>query len=292
MKEQLIGLIVGLFATATILGSGSTDEYSARISKWRTDVEKRLKLEEGWLAVAGLHWLAEGDTTFGLTEAEHLEIPATGVVVGTIRREGERVTLRIVPSHQVHLNGAPVDNRELKLDADKVHVQKITLMAIHRGSRIGLRVWDANSDARRTFSGLKWFPIDSNLCVKAKYVAYEHPKSMSITSVIGDTAPVSNPGYAEFSLHGQSCRLEAQDAGDGLFFNFRDGTSGKNTYAAGRFLDAAKPVDGVVILDFNQATNPPCAFTEFATCPLPPRSNWLSVPIEAGEKTYREHNKH
>jgi len=117
-------------------------------------------------------------------------------------------------------------------------------------------------------------------------VPYDPPKSVGITNVIGDTAPVSIVGFVEFTMDGKTCRLDAQGAGAGLFINFRDLTSGDSTYPAGRFLDTGRPVNGEVELDFNRATNPPCAFTAFATCPLPPRQNYLEVGIPAGEKTH------
>ncbi len=122
--------------------------------------------------------------------------------------------------------------------------------------------------------------------MKARYVTHKAGTTIPITNVLGDTAPAPNPGYVEFRFHGQTCRLEAIDEGDTLFFNFQDGTSGKETYPAGRFLNTPLPKDGFVTLDFNRAVNPPCAYTAFATCPLPPKGNVLKVRMTAGEKTH------
>jgi uncharacterized protein (DUF1684 family) len=160
------------------------------------------------------------------------------------------------------------------------------MVKIVRGDRVGLRLYDTESKARKEFHGLKWYPIDSKYKVQAKFTPFESGKTYPIKNVLGDTQNWRSPGFVTFSLDGKLCRLVALDEGDILFFNFQDQTSGKTTYPAGRFLYALKPIGGSVELDFNKATNPPCAFTSFATCPLPPRDNFLSVEVTAGEKVH------
>lgn len=274
----------------------SPDAYSKRISKWRQDVEADLKTDDGWLAVNGLYWLPQGTTKFAQDAHGVFVMPFAGNTgtIGSFVRNADRVSLKTLTEGPITLNGNPASEADLRTDADgnpdKVGLGAITMTVIRRGSRIGIRVFDLNSPARKNFTGLKWFPIQAVYCLKARYVPYAKPKQMPITNVLGDTAPVNNPGYVLFTLKRKTYRLEAQDAGSGLFFNFHDLTSGKSTYGAGRFLDAPKPVNGFVTLDFNQATNPPCAFTKFATCPLPPKSNFLKVEILAGEKKYASHD--
>ena len=157
---------------------------------------------------------------------------------------------------------------------------------IQRGSRTGIRLKDASSAARRNFAGLHYFPIREAFRIKAKYTPYDQPRKIRIVNVLGDASEDLSPGYVEFDLAGKHCRLEPLLEGNLLFFIFKDKTSGRETYPAGRFLYANLPKAGRVILDFNKAINPPCAFTPFATCPLPPRQNRLGVSIEAGELRY------
>ncbi len=154
---------------------------------------------------------------------------------------------------------------------------------------MALRVKDPNAAARRNFTGTQWFPVRQAWDIKARWVPYATPRQIPILNVLGMTGPEPSPGYAEFTLSGRKCRLEPITEDDHLFFIFKDLTAGKTTYAAGRFLYAATPVNGTVELDFNEAENPPCAFTPYATCPLPPKQNALPVAIEAGEKSYGGH---
>jgi uncharacterized protein (DUF1684 family) len=154
---------------------------------------------------------------------------------------------------------------------------------------MGVRVRDPNAETRRDFTGCKWFPADPAWRVTAKWVAYPKPKTIAITNILGMTDQEPSPGYAEFTVQGKTLRLESVTEDGELFFMFKDATSARTTYGAGRFLYAAIPKGREVELDFNKAHNPPCAFTAFATCPLPPKQNVLAVAIEAGEKSYGNH---
>jgi hypothetical protein len=160
---------------------------------------------------------------------------------------------------------------------------------IERGGKTGVRLRDPNAETRRDFTGCKWFAADPAWRVHAKWVAYAKPKKIAITNILGMTDREDSPGYAEFSVKGQTMRLEPVSEDGGLAFIFKDATSGKTTYGAGRFLDTDLPKSGELELDFNKAYNPPCAFTAFATCPLPPKQNVLTAAIEAGEKKYGKH---
>src|SRR5262249_22961367 len=161
------------------------------------------------------------------------------------------------------------------------------LFVIARGGKFGIRLKDPDSEYRRGYHGIEYFPVKDDYRITAKWVA--EPVKIPILNVLGQTEEMQSPGYAVFQLHGREYRLrpvlETPDAQE-LFYIFRDQTSGKLTYRAGRFLYSALPKDGHVELDFNKAYNPPCAFTPYATCPLPPKENRLPLRIEAGEKTY------
>jgi len=173
------------------------------------------------------------------------------------------------------------------------HVVQATLSVDEGGVvRYGVRLRDRNSAMRREFKGLRWHPVDPAYRVVAQFVAYPEPKTIPVPNILGDTPEMTSPGYVEFTLAGQALRLEPVfDGADAheLFFIFGDQTNGLETYPSGRFLYAALPESGQVVLDFNKAENPPCAFTPFATCPLPPKQNRLPVRVEAGELSYGHH---
>jgi uncharacterized protein (DUF1684 family) len=145
---------------------------------------------------------------------------------------------------------------------------------------------DKDSEARRRFAGTHWFPVAEQYRVTAKFVPYTPPKKIAVPNILGDVEQDTSPGYVEFTLKGQQLRLDPVTEEDHLFIIFKDQTAGKETYPSGRFLYADMPKNGEVVLDFNQAVDPPCAFTPYATCPLPPPQNHLSIRIEAGELRY------
>jgi uncharacterized protein (DUF1684 family) len=163
-------------------------------------------------------------------------------------------------------------------------------MWVHKsGERFAIRLRDHDSPIRKAFTNLRWFPVDADYRVTARFVPYDSPKPVSMLNVLGDIERFFSPGYAVFTLHGQELRLEPVISKQGhLFFVFRDGTSGRETYGAARFLYADGTQNGHVILDFNKAYNPPCAFNPHTTCPLPPEDNRLTVRIEAGELNYKK----
>ncbi len=261
--------------------------YKAEVLKWRQEQEDGLKGEEGWLTVVGLCWLEQGGTPFTYSDSGVLTLPATTKdgSVGIFTRQGDKVSVRVLKPDVVKVGGKSVPQADLD-GTSTVTVGTYSMVVIQRGTRVGIRVFDSNSKALQEFKGRRWYAIDPAMKIQAKFVAHDPPRTMPITNVLGDTSPVPNPGYVEFTLGGKTCRLEAEDEGGSLFFNFKDKTSGKSTYPAGRFLYAPKPTDGIVTLDFNRAVNPPCAFTAYATCPLPSSENTLDVEVKAGELTH------
>jgi uncharacterized protein (DUF1684 family) len=258
------------FIAGSLLAAVASTSYVDEAARFRADYEASLKSPSGWLSVAGLFWLHEGDNALD---------------IGTPPKP---VTF-VFHNHKVILKST---NAELKPDsADKAEINGVTVAAIERDGNTGIRVRDPKAATRREFTGCKWFPASEAWRVKAKWVAYASPKKIAITNILGMTDDEPGPGYAEFTLNGKTLRLEPVTEDDQLFFMFKDQTTGKSTYPAGRFLyaAAAKPGANEVTLDFNQSHNPPCAFTAYATCPLPPRQNTLAVAIEAGELNYGHH---
>lgn len=255
---------------------GADASYVASIEKWRGEREAALKADGGWLTVAGLFWLKEGNNTFDMNPQ-----------VGVFEFHAGKTVLHVAPGHAVAVNGKQVTSAELRPDKDIVTTGPLTMFVIKRGDRYGIRLKDRNAEARRNFKGLHWYPVNEAYRVTARFVPYNPPKQIPVPNVLGQVENMPSPGYVAFQLNGKEYRLDpVAEGGTELFFIFRDPTSAKETYPSGRFLYAKPPNDGKVALDFNQAVNPPCAFTPYATCPLPPPQNVLAVRIEAGEKRY------
>lgn len=287
-----------LAATAIVLVSLMAAQlpagYADEVAKFRKEREERLKGERGWLSVAGLHWLAEGENQFGTSPKNRIIFRSgtTPETAGTLTLKEGVVSIQAAPgvSAKVNNDTLGVEPRKVATDADGkpdlFTVGEVQFRIIKRGKRIGLRLYDSGADSRVHFRGLTWYPVKPEFRVVADWVPYKQPKTIYVTNILGDTEPTECPGYAKFVLDGQEIHLEAVDEGDTYFFNFRDRTSGKTTYPAGRFIDAVPPKDGKIVVDFNKSYNPPCAFTKYATCPLPVANNRLKVEIPAGELNY------
>ncbi|MGD0226506.1 MAG: DUF1684 domain-containing protein [Terriglobia bacterium] len=266
--------------------------YRAQIEKWRQQREENLKAEDGWLTLAGLFWLKDGESTMGTGRENSFVLPPGSAPdkVGTFNFHGGKTVFQATPGVVVTVNGKPAATASLTADSagspDVLRIGNLSMFVIQRGSRFGVRLKDKDSETLRKFAGTQWFPITEDFRVTAKFVPYTPPKKIDVPNILGDVDQEDSPGYVEFTLKGQQCRLDPVTEGDVLFFIFKDQTSGKETYPSGRFLYAHLPQNGEVILDFNQAVNPPCAFTPYATCPLPPVQNHLPVRIEAGELRY------
>lgn len=264
---------------SALLVAASPVSYQAGQQKWRAEYEQSLKAPTGWLSVAGLFWLHDGANQVGSDPGSDVVLPA--------RLPGHAGVLHLARGKVVF------ENRELKADVsghpDVVTMGDTSFTIIERGGKTGVRLRDPLAETRRNFTGCQWFTPDEKWRVNAKWTAYAKPRTIRITNILGMTDEEPSPGYAEFTAQGKTVRLEPVTEDDQLFFMFKDATSGKSTYGAGRFVYSAMPKGDRVVIDFNQATNPPCAFTAFATCPLPPRQNTLDLAVEAGEKNYGHH---
>ena len=264
--------------------------YRQELQKWRDGYTDSLKAENGWVALAGLFWLKDGDNSFGAASTNSIVLPpgsAPDAAGSFVFHQGD-TRLVVNAGAPILLNGKPASSPitvkpDTSGEPDRITLNHLSMIVIRRGARYGIRLWDNHSPARANFPGTRWFPIKETYRVTAQFTSYPQPKMIPILNILGDTEPNPSPGFATFELEGKPCRLEPVLEGDQLFFMFKDATSGKQTYPAGRFLYTALPVNGKVVLDFNQSHNPPCAFTPYATCPLPPKQNHLSVALKAGE---------
>lgn len=268
----------------------SETEYVASVERWRAEREARLRAEDGWLSLAGLFWLEPGQNRVGSDPSSPVRLPGGPGELGVLELLEEGVRFTAHPGVGVSLNGAPVQEAWLEADlsghADTLALGSVKFYVIRRGERWGVRVIDNASPARREFRGLSWFPPDPRLRVRARLVPHPEPVTIPVVNVLGMVSESPSPGYAVFELEGREYRLlaESSDPERYLFFNFRDATSGRSTYPAGRYLSTEGVREGEFVLDFNKAINPPCAFTPYATCPLAPLANRLGVAVEAGEK--------
>ncbi|MBX5481717.1 MAG: DUF1684 domain-containing protein [Myxococcaceae bacterium] len=282
-------------------GSGSPASAKAPPSlvaeedAWHAQRIARLTAEDGWLTLVGLHWLEEGDNTAGSAKDAQVPLPASlPAKFGKFTRKGEQVTFTPAPGVDVTLDGRPFRGGALKTDRqgapDVLRAGTVQLLVIVRGDRVGVRVRDAASGVRRRFRGIDRFPVSAEWRKEARFEPAPKGTTVSITNVLGQVEQVPLAGDVVLSHEGKEYRLEAVEEDGGLFIVFGDLTNRDTTYPAGRFLQADAPKDGKVILDFNRAYNPPCAFTAFATCPLPTKKNRLPFRVEAGEKRFGDHS--
>lgn len=271
--------------------------FAANQQAWRDQRRAELTKPDGWTSLVGLHWIEPGPHYVGSAGDNGIRLAMGPAQLGMIdlRKDGQ---VRFVPARDVALtlDGAPLAGPTvLRTDADEAGPARLAFddgkgvaTVIERAGRHALRVKHADASTRTTFAGLDYWPADASWKVDARFIPHPAGKTIQIANIIGTLDDVPNPGVLEFERDGRTHRIEALDeGGDGLFLIIADRTSGHGSYGAGRYIDAPKPdARARVAIDFNQAYNPPCAFTAFATCPLPPPGNRLDLAVTAGEKMY------
>jgi uncharacterized protein (DUF1684 family) len=271
--------------------------YEAAHAAWRAERLAALRAPQGWLALAGLFWLRDGDYRLGADPSADNVFPAGAPPeVGTLTLADQQVRLRLAPGVDARLRGQPIGDVVLRSDvdpaqpADRVELGgRFTFLVIARGDRLGFRLYDADAPERREFAGIDHYPLDPAWRIAARFEPLAAPRTIEHPTALGTVQPAEVPGVAVFVVDGRQHRLtpilEHDPDGDRLLFVFGDRTSGRETYKGGRFLLADLPAaDGTVVLDFNRAINPPCAFTAYATCPIPLAENQSPLAITAGEK--------
>ena len=245
---------------------------------WRADRLKDLQAERGWLAVSALPWLKEGETSIGTAEGNVIRLGDGPPVWGKFVRTRDKVTAVAIAGPAIEMTTA----------AEPFQIGRSWIQLIKRSDLVGLRIWDPMNARKQAFRGLEWYDVKSEYRVRGRFIKTTPMTSLKIANVIGQTNDFKSPGRVQFTFRGATYELTPvyeTSAQDELFYIFKDATAAKTTYGAGRFLHSARPdQDGTVIVDFNRAYSPPCAFTDFATCPLPPAVNRLDLALEAGEK--------
>jgi uncharacterized protein (DUF1684 family) len=271
---------------------------------WREKRAANLQTPEGWLSLIGLEWLKEGDNSVGSAADNKIQIAKAPAHLGVVRLEKGGALRLLAPSggfpKELQVDGHPAQEQALLSDdspnRSKFSLGGLTIIVIHRDERYGLRIKDGQAPTRVGFHGLHWYAPNAAYRVRAKWIPYNPSKMIDIPTILGTVSKLPAPGVAEFAIGGKVSRLEPvleDPESKELFFIIRDTTSKTTTYRAGRFLYTEFPDHGLsqpgeIWLDFNQLVNPPCAFTPYATCPLPPIQNRLSVAIPAGEQRYHD----
>jgi uncharacterized protein len=278
-------IIASALLTLTMSAAGN---YREEVTHWREERQKKLAADFGWLTVVGLDWLKEGDNRVGTDPSSEVPLPPGSAPerVAVISMHAGKVALHPALGVPLMLNGKPATETALREDDDILAINHLKFYLIRRGDRAGIRLKDNHSAARQHFHGLSWYPVDPAWRIQAHFTAWTTPHTLGFHNTIGQEESEPSPGYVTFQKDGHEYRLEPTLDEGQLFFVLRDHTSGKTTYGASRFLYTEQAQNGMVWLDFNKAENPPCAFTAYATCPLPPPQNRLALAITAGEKTY------
>jgi uncharacterized protein len=298
-----------LVAAALLLASGCSKRHSVdpvsygkEITDWQTKRAKSISGENSWLTIAGLYWLKPGENSFGSDSSNTVILPPGKIppIAGIILWKDSILTLTAKPGAGVTVHDSAVTTIRLRADMDGeptvVAMGSVSFYVIRRGEQMGIRVKDKENAARKHFTGLDFYTPNPEWRIEGKYEPYTVPKVIPVTSVIGTVENDTFPGSVVFSKNGREFRLMAgTESGPQpmLYFMFSDETGGKETYGLGRQLSVPMPDSaGTVVMDFNKAYNWPCAYTDFATCPIPPRENHLAIGVEAGEKKYPGHDNH
>jgi len=271
-----------------------SETHLREIEAWHQGRIERLQAPGSWLTLVGLAWLPEGESSCGSDPESTVVLPpSTLPKVGTFHLAGERVEFAAAAGAGVQSLGQDVGRLTLMDDSGGtptlLELGSVTFYVIRRGDRFGVRIKDGKSPTRTGFQGIERYPVSWDWRVEARFEPYDPPKPIPIPTAIGTVDDESSPGAVVFQAPGgETYRLDAlPGADDGeLFLVFGDTTNGRETYGGGRFLYANLGEGGKLVVDFNKAYNPPCAFTAYATCPLPPRQNRLGIPVRAGEKKY------
>lgn len=299
MKRKYLSAL--LFLSGLILSAGcgenlkekGSSEYIAEINSWHGKRVENLKKENGWLNLVGLIWLKEGENKFGSDKSNDAVFPEgkAALFMGVITLKDSSVTIDVNGSVEIFSDNAKIKHAELRYDMQGnptvLRYGSLRWFIIRRGDRFGIRLRDLDADLVKNFPGIDRFPVNDEWRFEAKFQPYNPPKKIAVPNILGMIEESESLGAVVFSKDGKEYKLDVLGEGDSYFIIFADETSGKETYGAGRFLytDAADS-SGKVIVDFNKAYNPPCNFTKYATCPLPPKDNHLKLRITAGEKVF------
>ncbi len=296
--SKSVSIILLLLIILSISCTPLTQEektYIQQIDDWHNKRVDRLKEKNSWLSLAGLFWLDEGENSFGSDKSNDIVFPEgkAAEFMGWFDLKDGEVKVRLKPGINITNEDKPIKEMILQNDNTKnpsiLQYNSLNWFVIKRGNKYGIRLKDSEHPEFDRFTGIERFDIDFDWRLEAKFIRYNPAKIIEVPTVLGTIQKDSSPGYLQFEIDGNSFQLDplGKIESKRLFLIFADQTNGDKTYGAGRFLviDFPHP-DSTIYIDFNKAYNPPCAFTKFATCPLPPKQNQLPFEVTAGEKNY------
>jgi uncharacterized protein (DUF1684 family) len=307
LRLLLCDILVILVSVAFMFGVGGCSKqtakldlnaYKAEVEEWKAHRLSGLTRDDGWLTLCGFFWLKEGENRFGSDSSNQIVFPKAKAprVAGSLWLEKGTVRVRVKKGLDVTVGGARITSMTLRSDEDGLadptimNSGTLSFYLIKRGGQLAVRVKDKENPARLNFKGLEYFPLDPKWRFEATYEPYVPPKMLQITTMINTVESDSCPGAVAFEVEGKVYQLDViieRGTENKLFIMFEDSTNGKETYTLGRQLYTEMPdSNGKLILDFNKAYNWPCVFTDYATCPIPPKQNHLPFRVEAGEKMY------
>lgn len=292
--RSLIAAGFALYA-ATLIAAAPDPAYLDDLSKWRTRVNNSLTRERGWLSIVTRDELAPGTYTIGSAPENNVVLPKAlaPAHLGTITAGQDKARLTLAKGQTMRTvakddAGEEFSARDLVTGATRlewVTSGRLSLQFVKReDGKIVVRAADRESPRRKTFAGRVWYEPKTAFKVPARFTPHADGATIPIANVRGEISYEKVAGTLEFTVNGQRMSFDALDDEGDLFIIFRDGTSNSTTYPPGRFLEVEKPKDGTWLVDFNKAYNPPCAFSAYTTCPLPPPQNWLKGDVSAGEK--------
>lgn len=272
--------------------------YIKSIDEWHQKRIASLKEKDSWFSLAGLFWLEEGENSFGSDESNDIVFPEdkSADFMGWFYLEDQVVKIKVKSGIKIVNDNNPVEEMSLKNDMEgkptTLHYGSLSWYVIKREDKFGIRLKDSENPDILNFEGIDRFPVKPEWRIKAEFIPYDPVKMIEIPTVLGTITKEKSPGVLNFTIEGQKYSLDplGNPGSDSYFVIFADLTNGKETYGAGRFLSVKRAhADSSFYIDFNKAYNPPCAFTKYATCPLPPKQNQLPLEITAGEKKYGDH---
>ncbi|MFN8382579.1 MAG: DUF1684 domain-containing protein [Anaerolineales bacterium] len=270
----------------------TSQTYRHTLDEWRKERDITIRKENGWLALSGLYWLKLGKNQIGSDPKAEIQLPdRIPANIGFFEYNGRSVSFRATPGQNIEVNGKQADFAILQPDISEnpsfIQLQDVQLVVIQRGNRMGVRMWDNQREKRRSFPARTWYDIDENFRIAVTYTAYDRPKMAYFPDLTGEKSEFPVDGYFSFEFGGKSYKLDINKEDEETYFvRFWDPTSEEETYPTGRYLIADIEPDKKIFIDFNKAYNPPCAFTDFATCVFAPEQNHLDFRVTAGE-TYQ-----
>lgn len=293
MKIRITSTLIFIFlvtaCSENYIEKGSK-EYISTVNQWHQKRVENLKKSDSWLSLAGLFWLEQGENTFGTEKSNKIIFPNGEPQMGKFILEGDSVKLVISPGVKILVDGTELQQTNLKDDTEKATLmtyKSLLWYIIKRDDKIGIRLKDSENEILKNFTGIPRFPVNSDWKFEAEWIAYNPVKIIEIPNILGQIEKDTCYGKIVFKKDGKEYILEPQGK-DELFIVYADETNGEETYGAGRFLYASRK-DNKVELDFNKSYNPPCSFTKYATCPLPPDQNRLKLKVTAGERFEGHH---